>query len=608
MIPSLMPSQIPTNEPSSEPTAVLSSVPSSSQSAQPSETPSSIVSLIPSAGPSSGPSVAPSTVPSEAPSYDDSLLPSLVPSARPSSELSSGPSDRPSLMPSSSPSDSLSADATVAPSGVQQPSKTPSTSPTSKASVFPSGKPTKAGPSKQPSAVPSTTPLVSPSVDVSLQPSEVPSMSPSLMPSIETTQKQSTTPSASPSMEPSVLPTKQPSSGPTSLPSNCTNACHSCEGAASNCCDPVNYQCTGSGVGTKTCRKRPTASPTLPGCDAVPSREPTEAPIASLSLARSATTISEPSNKATELPSYFPSTSPSRVPSSLPSEAPTLNQYCYVMKWGPDGSGGYNEFQVVRPLVGFPAEHAVVSEYSCLNAGDPIPHDGITGCDGFTAANSAEAFYSLGQPRGSSSNTGFETAEAVSLYFVVDDKRKGLFVINYDALNGTDSPNRAGLDISSTGLSGYGNVSFLVYDDESERKDWNSLDGSVVDARWRWSNGKTDGAVLGYLPSNGFCLNLHWNVLRGINSVQIGSYNALTIQLEFSVSLSTESAMGANDIQACAELCSDVCAEFNQTSCDSQFACAWCNGSCMPDSDEDGDADDCDPCPFGTCAPTVSPG
>jgi len=287
-----------------------------------------------------------------------------------------------------------------------------------------------------------------------------------------------------------------------------------------------------------------------------------------------------------------------------------------VLKWDPDGSGGYNQFQVVRPLVGFPANHSLVSTYKCYNASDPIPHDGITDCDAFGTpnSNSAEVFYSLGRPRSASSNTGFETVDAVSLFFVVDDKGKGLFIINYDAQGGSGegsngNQNRAILDMTSTGLAGDENVTFLVYDDEGERKPWDTVTGSVTRATWNWANCCTDGAVLGYLPSNGFCLNLRWDVLRGIDSIQFGSYNALTIEMEFSVSLSTANAMGDNDIEACAELCSDVCAGFSdETSCDNQFACAWCNNSCMPDSDEDGDADECDDCPFGTCAPTVSPG
>jgi len=278
-----------------------------------------------------------------------------------------------------------------------------------------------------------------------------------------------------------------------------------------------------------------------------------------------------------------------------------------VTRWDSDGSGGYNEFQVVRPVVGFPSAHAVVG-YGCFNESDPIPHDGITDCNGFSYSNSAEVFYSLGRPTASSSNTGFETADAVTLFFVVDDQGKGLFIINYDAPGGSGSSNGAILNMTSTGLSGDENVTFLVYDDERERDDWDTVTGSVL-AQWNWVNCCTDGAVLGYLPSSGFCLNLSWNVLNGIDTIQIGSYNALTIQLDFGITLNTASAMEGNDIQVCAELCSDVCAEFSdETTCDSQFACAWCNNSCLPDSDEDGDADDCDPCPFGTCAPTVSPG
>lgn len=274
-------------------------------------------------------------------------------------------------------------------------------------------------------------------------------------------------------------------------------------------------------------------------------------------------------------------------------------------------SGG--ESAIVRPVTGFPAEHALVKRYSCYSVGDPIPHEGIDSqCQtsvGSNFVNSAQAFYSPGKPTGASSNIGFEEHDATTLFFVVDDQGKGMLVINIDkpgspSINtGRGSwPRYAQLEMNSTSLAGKGGISTLIRDDGSEFGTWDTAAGRLNSVRWKWADCCTDGGALGYLPSSGFCLDLTWERLDGIDKIRIGSYNGLDSTMSFT-DVERQSYSEKNEIQACAKLCSDVCEGYQaESDCNSQFACQWCNGNCMTDSDEDGVGDECDSCPYdSTC-------
>jgi len=515
------------------------------------------VSVHPSAShlPSFEPSGAPSAHPTDAPSLHPSEIFSSAPSASPSSVptpvVSALPSHTLSGLPSLSPS--LLPSSTQAPSGL--PSLVPSDIPSSQPSTIPSSPPSPKSLSVNPSAVPSS---ASSSI-----PSDVPTVRQSDEPSSMLSQEPSTShhpsevpingPSLSPSLDPFVEPTLHHSAQPSLLSSS------------------------------------------------VPSSRPSGVP--------SDRNSEVPSSTPSHIPSLLPSNAPSDFPSSSPTEAPSPNKFCYVMEWVDDNDTAMSE--IVRPLVGFPSAHAAVSHHKCKQEGDPIPHDGFDSECPFHASNSATAFYSLNSPIDSSSNTGFETFDAVTLYFVVDDKGKGLFVINYDKPHNpktSEFSRVAQLDITSEGLAGVEGVTALVKDDATEFGNWDVASGSMIGAIWTWGACCTDGGVIGYLPSSDFCLNLEWKRLDYITAIQIGSYNTLNANMNFPVSLSPSEVTGGKKVRACAKLCTEVCSTYaSKVECDNQYACGWCDGVCKPDYDEDGIADDCDPCPFGTCKPTLSP-
>ena len=192
-------------------------------------------------------------------------------------------------------------------------------------------------------------------------------------------------------------------------------------------------------------------------------------------------------------------------------------------------------------------------------------------------------------------NIGYERPKELNLYFIIDDEGGGSFVINY----GVAAGGKATLDITSTNLAGLPEISFYVKDDATEGATWNVTTGSMTEATWMWSHSGTDGGVLGYLPLEGYCMQLMWQNLEEINAINIASFNDLSHDLSF-VTVETEFAMGGG-IEACAKLCTDACSIFlSQTTCinDGQGACAWCNGTCTPDSNRNGHGDDCDPCPY----------
>jgi len=266
--------------------------------------------------------------------------------------------------------------------------------------------------------------------------------------------------------------------------------------------------------------------------------------------------------------------------------------------------------KIVRPVTGFPAQHALVKDYNCYSEGDPIPHAGIDSECKAKVGNfdsSAKAFYSLSKPKGSSSNIGFEEHDATTLFFVVDDQGKGMFVINYDKPGKPRNPDYARgrfpryatMTIGSQNLAGVTGISTLIKDDVSEFGEWDISSGTLSPSKtWKWSDCCTDGGVLGYLPSSGYCLELKWSKLDGMieKGIRIGTYDGLTNTMGI-VSLDTTVATTGSGLEACAELCSDVCKTLSEVRCREEDACAWCNSECMPDSNEDGTADKCDVCP-----------
>lgn len=270
-----------------------------------------------------------------------------------------------------------------------------------------------------------------------------------------------------------------------------------------------------------------------------------------------------------------------------------------MTKWKSDVTGPYTSNRVVRPVTAYPAEHIFVDS-KCANVavGDAISNNGFNPVDCGMPENafdsSGKAWYAYGANLKGSSNTGFEKADMATLFFVVDDADEGSFAITYDAVS-DQKLKTAKLNITSTGLAGNKEVLLEVEDDATDYVPaWNTVDGSLRNAFWEWEDCCSDGLVLGNLPPTDYCLTLTWDhsMTDGFKSVRLGSFDGKTNKVSF-VEVSVDTKYPFTPVEVCAFNCIDYCDQFTDTSTCPQDVCAWCNGSCRPDSDGDGVADPC---------------
>lgn len=121
-------------------------------------------------------------------------------------------------------------------------------------------------------------------------------------------------------------------------------------------------------------------------------------------------------------------------------------------------------------MTAFPKEHVLARETICgqtFKEGDAIPAQGKwseTGSDGSCkAVPGGDLFYAYNYPAGASSNTGFEQAEELLYYFVVDDSNLLSFVVVNDKA-GTGTGGAARFALETVGLRG-SSANVLRFDD-----------------------------------------------------------------------------------------------------------------------------------------------
>jgi len=258
---------------------------------------------------------------------------------------------------------------------------------------------------------------------------------------------------------------------------------------------------------------------------------------------------------------------------------------------------------VLKPVTGFPASHVLVDRTICgnhFNAGDPIPggtqlwsnrgaaNDESSSCEETTGSG---LFYAYNSPNGASSNTGFEQDKAVIVYFVVDADGDLSVVLTFDRpRNGNGG--RVEMNIDAPELRGK-ELTFDLRDDNHEPRcggghcQWNSATGKVEGMRWDWFSCCTDGMVLGNLPSSeGFQIPFNFDVLNGIDTFRMGSWNSETNDIEFE-DLSAEDVLSSG-ISVVVDTCGAYCSEkANCGECSLDPECGWCEESqeCMMAAD-----------------------
>lgn len=258
---------------------------------------------------------------------------------------------------------------------------------------------------------------------------------------------------------------------------------------------------------------------------------------------------------------------------------------------------------VLKPVTGFPASHVLVDRTICgnhFNAGDPIPggtqlwsnrgaaNDESSSCEETTGSG---LFYAYNSPNGASSNTGFEQDKAVIVYFVVDADGDLSVVLTFDRpRNGNGG--RVEMNIDAPELRGK-ELTFDLRDDNHEPRcggghcQWNSATGKVEGMRWDWYSCCTDGMVLGNLPSSeGFQIPFNFDVLNGIDTFRMGSWNSETNDIEFE-DLSAEDVLSSG-ISVVVDTCGAYCSEkANCGECSLDPECGWCEESqeCMMAAD-----------------------
>ena len=202
--------------------------------------------------------------------------------------------------------------------------------------------------------------------------------------------------------------------------------------------------------------------------------------------------------------------------------------------------------------------------------------------------NAGSTFYAYGFPERQSSNTGYEEADAASLYFVQDTEGEVWLVVNLDQA-APENVNGGTARLRAVGRNIPGRVFVAQTDDLSAvvGSPWDACDGTVTGTDcfawdealgrgtflWTWLGGRTDGVVLGPLPSQSFGLGLRFSDVAGLERLRVASYVAEQNDVRF-VDVPFDV-----DIDVEALVCSEYCAELETCGqCAQSEACAWCVG------------------------------
>jgi len=228
----------------------------------------------------------------------------------------------------------------------------------------------------------------------------------------------------------------------------------------------------------------------------------------------------------------------------------------------------YRKYELVRPVSGFPENHAMVAEGYCggAKAGDPIPfgsanctnckfgsaktfegcpvadkciNEPYYGCAGTGYVNGGSMFYAYNSPVALSSNTGYQEDHTSDVYFVQDEHNQVFLVLNHDK-PGNGKGGAMKLGIHSTGLEGAtfvaqkDDVAGASYYEEGDAQRCNhkpngdcfAWDHSIGEGSftWRWSGCCTDGMVLGPMPDSQWEMFLNYTEIRNVEEFRIGSY------------------------------------------------------------------------------------
>jgi len=264
---------------------------------------------------------------------------------------------------------------------------------------------------------------------------------------------------------------------------------------------------------------------------------------------------------------------------------------CYSMRVA--GAGGSTDYEF-KPVTGFPVSHAVVANQFCgrqFQPGEAIPGGNSMwgGSPGSTATqcsqniNSGAFFYAYNKPNASSSNTGFEQADAVIVYFVVDDAGVMSLVLTFDSVY-DGSGGVVKMSIDAPDLVGKP-ISFGLRDDSTEptcggtRCEWDSSTAQLTDMQWVWAPCCTDGMALTNLPTNGESIPFSFNAgTSGIERFKIAQWNNDTLTPDF-IDLDAQQVLSSGFVVR-AETCGAFCG--TKTSCGEcslDRNCQWCDGT-----------------------------
>eukprot|EP00035_Acanthoeca_spectabilis_P038571 m.54329 g.54329 ORF g.54329 m.54329 type:complete len:1839 (-) comp9191_c0_seq1:3357-8873(-) len=552
------PTASPTNVPSAEPTFTPTRRPTRSPTRRPTRRPTRSPTSRPTKGPTARPSTAPTASPTAVPTPAPTAAPSSSPTASPTSPTASPtvpPTATPTTQPSADPTASPTSPPTVAPTApTASPTADPTNSPTARPSTSPTGAPTD---------IPTSAPSFSPTATPSSQPTTSPTHFPTLAPTAGPTNVP-TAPTASPTTSPTAVPSQSPIAEPTSVPS----------------VQPTSNPTAPTATPTMSPTSEPTAVPTL-APSATPSAGPTSAPTAPTAT---------PTTLPTARPSAAPTVSPSTVPPSTlaPTQDPALSGLCFDFRM--QGASGV-EVLTFAPITGFPENHVLVQQPVCgyqAAVGELIPPVGkwstsgdpnvsSTSCE---PADSAQLFYAYEYPTHASSNVGFEQANAVLVYFIVDENGIMSLVLTFDVPD-DGSGGALEMNINAPSLRGQP-VHFAVRDDPHEpvypdhsQYQWNAS-GVNENMRWRWGGCCTDGVAFGGLPSDGLNLPFSFSVANGINVFKIATYNRDNSSVSF-IDIDRDLVMNAGftlSTKTCAVYCDS---RTNCGECSLDPNCGWCD-------------------------------
>eukprot|EP00300_Choanocystis_sp_HF-7_P033498 c45850_g1_i1.p1 GENE.c45850_g1_i1~~c45850_g1_i1.p1 ORF type:complete len:1654 (+),score=437.19 c45850_g1_i1:151-5112(+) len=290
---------------------------------------------------------------------------------------------------------------------------------------------------------------------------------------------------------------------------------------------------------------------------------------------------------------------------------------CYKVNYRMQNSK-YTLSQLVKPVTGFPSQHAKVVNGVCggATAGSPIP-EGINGCSncrwsvsgiqqfeqcsssnacitppytqcsGDGQVNAGSLFYAYNSPIDHSSNTGYNEFETSLSYFVTDTGGNTWFVLTHDKPNNLDGGSIR-LKINSSNIP---NAFVAQMDDPStlSTTDSSACDLATNDCYawdqstqtggfyWRWGPCCTDGMVFGPLPSSDFQLSLQFTEVQGISAYKFGSFLSENFNL-------TKQEMTLDDMMSGVMVegftCDEFCASLsNCGECSSNPDCSWCTDS-----------------------------